>query len=90
MTTTAAETAVEPPKSSPAIERRVRREREQAALRAIAVAAPERGGLHPDPLRATRLNPPLEGKCPECAKRVIAAWLLGGTWTGECAHREAS
>lgn len=85
MTTTAAETAVEPPKSSRATERQARRERDQATLRAIAVAAPERGGLHPDPLR-TRVNPPLGSKCTECDKRAIAAWLLGGHFAGECTH----
>lgn len=81
----AAEIAVEPPKVTAASARQARRDREAAAKRAVAIAAPERPGLHPDQLR-TRAVPPLDGGCLECDKRRIAAWLLGGHFAGGCTH----
>jgi hypothetical protein len=81
-----AEIAVEPPKLTAADLRRADREREAAAKRAVAVAAPERGGLHPDPLRTTFAQPPLVD-CLDCDRRKIAAWLLGGRFDStRCTH----
>jgi hypothetical protein len=84
---TAAESAVEPPKLTAADLRRAEKERAAAAKLAVAVAAPERGGLHPDPLRTTFPQPSL-GDCLDCDRRKIAAWLLGGRFDAtKCTHQ---